>query len=265
MTRWIALVTLLAACSEPAAEPDAGMLPDARLLPDGAVADAVVPDAADPTLACLGQPPPATAPDPLAVGGTVFSVVDLEIAQLPGATVEVRRRADDALLVEAVTDGEGRFDVEVSSGGLPVDAYFQVVADGYLPTRGLPGYPLAGGENALLVAADAAEVAAWYAQVGDTYEPDARTVIAGVADCEGHGVAGASVTVAPPPATLTYYDDPARAWNPALEASTNGFALLTRPAASVAVTAAAGDLVFPGQQVAAPPGMLTMAVITPHD
>ncbi len=72
-------------------------------------------------------------------------------------------------------------------------------------------------------------------------------------------MAGATVTVAPAPATVTYHDDPARAWNPALEASTNGFALLTRPAASIAVTAAAGDIVLPGQQVAAPPGMLTMA------
>jgi hypothetical protein len=261
MKRWL-VVLVLGACGGEAAAPDAAEI-DAREI-DAREVDAAVPDAepgAD--LSCLGLPPRATASDPLAVGGTVFAVHELEVAQLAGASVTIRKRGDDAVLASATTDDEGRFDATIASGGAVVDAYLVVAAAGYLATRAEPVTPLAGGEDVLLIVADSAEVGAWYATAGDAYESGMRTVITAVADCARDAVRGATVAIAPAPATITYYDDVAQAWDPRLAASSNGFALATDAAAEVTITAQSGADSFPPATIAPQPDTVTLAVVQP--
>ncbi len=270
MNRAVLVVCLLAgACGGTGTSPDAMAAADAAELPPDAlpVPDATAPDADDdaPALACLGQAPPATAPDPLPIGGTLFSVIDLEVAQLEGALVQVRRRGDGALLGQVTTDDEGRFDLTVTSGGVPVDAYLDVDAAGFLPTRGFPAEPLSGGENALLIAVTADELAAWYQTAGAEVEAGTGTLITAVVDCEPKVAAGATVAVTPAPSGQIYWDADASAWDPELTASTNGFALATGVAAQVTIAAALGDVAYPAQALAVPPDQLTMAVVSPRD
>ncbi len=243
---------------------DAGPTGDAAVLPDARLAE---PDAAAaPDLACLGGPGPRTAPDPLALAGVVFDVVDYRVAGIAGARVELRRRSDDALLAEATTGEGGAFALEVASDGLPVDAWFAVSLRARLPTRVYPASPLAGGEQPLLIVAGAEEVARWYRAAGDSFEGGERTLISAVVDCASDPIEGATVAIAPPPATLTYYDNDSAApgWDPSLAASRNGFALATGAAASVSVTAAAGAVELPPRTIAAEPGELTLAFIDPR-
>ena len=58
-------------------------------------------------------------------------------------------------------------------GGAPFDTYFSIATPGRLPTHAY-GDPLVGGEDALLLVASAAEVAAWYADAGTPPPRDRR-------------------------------------------------------------------------------------------
>ena len=251
---------LVAGCGSPAPGSDAAPAPDAPPA-DGALPDAAMPDADPdaPALDCLGTEPPAVAADPLEVTGKVFAVAGYQVTAFEGAAVELRRRGDGALLGEATTDREGAFTLSVT-GGAAIDAVITVAADGQLATRAFPADPLVGGEDLLLLAVTAGELAAWYADAGDTYDPGDRTVLAAVVDCARDPIAGATVMVAPEPAALVYYDDDAPGWDPALAAADNGFALATGAAAEVTLIADP----LPPRIVPAAPDELTLALISPH-
>ena len=254
----------VAACGASPAAPDAPL--DARALdarsPD-APADSP-PDAAGPNLACLGQAPPSTAPDPLPVAGKLFAVDHYDVAPVTGGTVVLRRRGTDAVLAQTTTAADGSFTMSVASGGAPVDAYFAIAADGYRPTRVEPGDPLSGGENALMLVAADDELARWYTAAGATYAAGARTLVTANVDCDDATLAGSTVAIAPAPATTTYYDDIAKQWSSSLAASTNGFALVTGAAATVTATAAVGTTQLPPRTITVPSGTVTLALLPPR-
>jgi hypothetical protein len=259
----IAVFLVLAACSSPPAAPDAPHAADARAIDAPPPVDAA-PDAPGPDLACLGQPPPATAPDPLPVEGKVFAVDHYDVAPVTGATVVLRRRGTDAMIAQATTAADGAFAMSVASGGVPVDGYFAVAAAGYRPTRVEPGDPLSGGENALMLVAGDAELARWYAAAGATFTAGAPTLITASVDCARDTLDGSTLAVTPSPGAVTYYDTTAKQWDATLAASTNGFALVTAPAATVSATTSLGATSLPPHTVTVPAGTLTIAVLTPH-
>jgi hypothetical protein len=225
--------------------------------PDAAAPDAD-PDAPD--LTCLGDAAATAGADPLAVTGKVFAVAGYQVTPAAGAAVELRRRGDGALLAQAAADAEGGFELAVA-GGAAIDAVVVVTAADHLPTRAFPADPLVGGEDLLLLVVDAAELAAWYQDAGDAYDPGDRTVLAAVVDCARDPIRGSTLTVAPAPAALTYYDDQAQVWDPALAASSNGFTLASGAAASVTLTSAP----LPPRTVPAAPDELTLALISPRE
>jgi hypothetical protein len=268
-------IAIAAACAagagcggSPTGAPDAAQVADAHA-PDARAPDAAAPDAAPdampgPDLTCLGQAAPTTAPDPLVATGKVFSVVDYQIHALAGAPVVLRRTSDGGVLASSTTAADGSFAVSVASGGAAVDAYY-VIDDGvHRPTYVYLEAPLTGTFDALIVVADDAELARWYTDAGDTWDATARTVIAQVVDCAPKAIA-ASVTASPAPAHRAYYDPAAHLWSPGLDASPNGYVLLTRAAASEAITAHAGGADYPVHQIAARPGALTLALVPPTD
>jgi hypothetical protein len=256
-------ICLLAACEAPSTDPDAG--------PSDAPVDAPPPrpdvasDADLPALRCLGLPPPAVADDPLVQTGRVFDVVDYQIAPLPGATVELRDRATGDAIAAATTDAAGDYAFSIATGGDPVDAMFSISALGRLRTDTYPADPLVGGENPLVIVASEAEIAAWYADAGETYAPGARTVIAIVVDCDQEAIAGSTVAPTPTPDRLVYYDDVAQQWDPSLGSSRNGFALLAGAPAATAIVATSGSASFPAATIPAATGALTLAVISPTE
>jgi hypothetical protein len=256
----------LAACSSPSpvtpdgarARPDSPRAPDAA----GDAPSRDAPPAAD--LACLGQAPPSTAPDPLALDGKVFGVDHYALSPFAGAVVTLHRRSDDAVLVTSLPSGtDGTYELAAATGGDALDAYFTITATGMLPVRVDPGDPLTTGYYALAVVAASDEVARWYADAGAAYSSDARTLISVAVDCDEAAIDGATIAIAPS-AQVTYYDSAASRWNPAATSSTNGFALVTGGAATESATVGWLGTTFPAHAATAPAGTVTLAVASPH-
>jgi hypothetical protein len=252
------LVSLVLACSSHPSPPAAA--PDAHPLDAPSSPDAPLP----PNLACLGQPLPTTAADPLAIAGTVFAASRYDLAPVAAATATVRRRSDDAILATATTANDGSFAAAVASAGHSVDAYVTIAASGDLATRVDPGDPLAGGENVLAVVADDAEVARWYADAGASRAAGEGALVVLVVDCQPKALAGTTIEVAPAPTAIVYFDDTAKRWNPTLTSSSNGYALVIGAASRVTITAHAGAIAFPPRAATAPPAALTLAVAPPR-
>jgi len=270
MTRTALLLAaaILAACTAPAVAPEGGAPPADLRPPDATTSfdlspppDALAVDAA-PSLPCLGDAPPAQAPDPVAFGGKVFAVGGYQTQPLAGAPIALRRRGDDVLLATTATAADGAFAFSVPSHGLPVNAYLVVATNGRPTTREYSA-PFVGGESALVVVADAAEVQRWYHDAGAAYDPAQPTLLAAVTDCQRRSLGGTTVDAVPPPAHLVYYDDRALRFTVALAASTNGYALLAGAAPSTAITAHVGADTFPSHAFPALPGELTIAIVAP--
>src|SRR5262249_12110189 len=162
--------------------------------------------------------------DPLPITGKLFAIDHYNVAPIEGATVVVHRRADDTVIAQLQTDAMGAFSTEVASGGHALAAYFTVDITGNVPSYIDPGDPLIGGEDALLVSATADEIARWYADAGTT--SSGTSLISVAVDCDHKVLAGTTIAAAPAPTGITYYDDGAKMWNPALTASTNGYSLV---------------------------------------
>jgi hypothetical protein len=260
-------ILVFAACSATPATPDApsnlvdAPAADASSLDSPADAPA---DARKPDLTCIGQPPPTTAPDPLLVAGKVFSVDHYDVAPVEGATVVLRRRGTDAVIAQTTTAADGAFAMSIASGGMPVDGYFAVAAAGYRPTRVDPGEPLSGGDDALMLVAGDAELTRWYAAAGVPFTAGAPTLITASVDCARDTLDGSTISVSPSPGTVTYYDAPGKRWDAQLATSTNGFALVTGAASSVAVIGKLDSAQLPARAIEVPSNTLTIAVLTPH-
>ncbi|MBS1122997.1 MAG: hypothetical protein H6Q90_5225 [Deltaproteobacteria bacterium] len=255
-------VLVVLACSGDHAElPDAPLPADARPAVDVAAPPDVAPDPLAPDLACAGQPPPAgTGTGPISITGKVFAIDHYEVAPAVGAMVELRRRSDDSLVGTATAGAEGAFAIAAPS---PIAGYFVVTASGHLPTRAFSDTPLAADEDAALLVVDAAELARWYGDAGTSLAAGARTVVTVVRDCAREPIDDSTVVLAPAPATLVYYDDPGKRWNPALGAATNGIALATATAASLTITPRSGVTSLPAEPVEPLPDVLTLVVISP--
>jgi hypothetical protein len=262
----LALVCHLAfvvACGDGGSDPDARIVsvdaaPDARALPD-----APPPDAAEGMdVACLGQPPPPE-PGPTTLAGIVMALEDYVASPLANAAVELRRRADDTLVASATSGEDGRFEMGLDG---PVAAYFVVAAAGALPTYTYLEAPVPHSVT-LVPIIPVAEAERWYADAGATFTPDARTLLAGIYDCQGAAVPGATLAVAPAGDATVYFDadaDPGQ-WEPALDGTTNGFAMVTGAAATTAATAHLGAAAFPAESVPVRAGAMTLLQLSPYE
>ena len=144
---------------------------------------------------------------------------------------------------------------------MPPNATGSAAATDALPTRADPGTPLLGGEDALLVVANDAELARWAADAGTPYVAGTGALLTTVVDCEGKVITGSTIAVAGA-GSITYYDDVAKRWDPALAASTNGFALVGGAPATAALHATIGSFAW-SRTTSVPPGTLAIAVVPP--
>jgi hypothetical protein len=264
-----AVLAAAAACGSPskgapdgATPADSHRMPDAEAPsgPDASFADA--PSAVD--LSCLGKAPPATAPDPFTVQGTVFAVDHYQLGPIAGATVTLHRRSDDGVIATAATTAsDGTYSISVATGGAAIDAYYTIDASGEVSSRIDPGDPITTGYYAFAAVASSDEIARWYADAGVPYAESASPLISVVVDCNHAAIVGATVAVAPA-AQVTYYNSVASHWDPGETAGTNGFALVTGGATAESATATWLGNTFPAHAATTPAGTLSLAVSSPH-
>jgi hypothetical protein len=153
---------------------------------------------------CAGAQSPAAAPDPLTVAGTW---TDLQSGSaIQGATVEARRRSNDALLDTDTTTATGAFSLSATTGSVPLDAYLTFSASSYPATYFYPADPLAADELGLQGRAVTSSALAigYFLAGGYTIDVSKGTAVVVVVDCYETAVAGATVSFTPAAQKVAY-------------------------------------------------------------
>ena len=146
---------------------------------------------------CIGQALPTTAPALINVTGMVSSNV-LSPAPVHGAYVYAFRRGDTTHLAGDTTDTPGRYSVDITTRGTPVDGYLAVSDSGHhIDTYAYPAVPLASNqiENVLMISST--EFTFLAAAAGVTPVAGDGFIGVVVKNCAGTPIAGATVTSSP--------------------------------------------------------------------
>ncbi|HSD88214.1 MAG TPA: hypothetical protein VLB44_11890 [Kofleriaceae bacterium] len=192
----MSLALLLTACGDGGtAAPDAG--PDAPYL------------AGD--WSCVGVERPNRASDPLALTGKLGNEAG---ALLGGASVEIHRNGDNALLGSTITAdtnlSRGGYRVDVATGGVAPSIYRKFTATGYLDLYAIDPMPQTQTFSEYSAMVTQANVDALYQAVGMTPDPTKGVIAMQIYDCAlpgsplpVHPVAGATID-GPPGSTVLY-------------------------------------------------------------
>jgi hypothetical protein len=150
---------------------------------------------APPSLLCAGSPAPTTASDPLVISGHLESLGSLGDTPVPGATLEARQGAGDAVVATAAADGAGNFVLAVPTGGVPFDGYLVLSRSGYVVTRVYVSRPMSSHVHlgtVFLATPTAMDMLATIQ--GLVWQPGTATILASARDCAGAEIAGAEIT-----------------------------------------------------------------------
>jgi len=141
-------------------------------------------------------------PDPLPLKVTVVATSSKGSAVVvPGAAVEVRAIADDAVLGKGSTSLEGIADLSLVSRGAPVMAYVRVTRSGFLSARYAYQTGFVGGVTGDITAflPTASELSSQAGAAGKTFDPKTTSAVGITAyDCTSKlRLAGATFQVTP--------------------------------------------------------------------
>lgn len=228
LSRPILPVVLLSACGGP----DAARPPDAPTLPAA--------------LACLDDPPPATAPPEVSVSSRIRDTTTGE--PVAGVAYEIVRRSDDSVAGTALTAADGSVTTTAPTGGGPLDAYVRYGKAGYATFYNYFAHPLVTAvatEDGITTPAD------YRAGFPPDLPPDpaAGVLQLAVRDCDGMPLQGAEVTLTPPAARV-------------VGEATDAFALNV-PAGPVEIAATYQGIAVPPVAVAVHAGSVTYLEMRP--
>lgn len=154
---------------------------------------------------CMNHAPPGTAPDPIALSGTITEGQSMTAAS--GATVQAHRVSDGTQVgATATSGGGGTFSTSIPTGGAAFDGYILVHLSGELDAYVFPAEPLHANlttfSDTLLSSSDLSLAAS----VAGAPSPDSSKGFIGVdiQDCAGHPIQGATVSFTPAPAAVGY-------------------------------------------------------------
>jgi len=171
---------------------------------------------------CIGQPLPTTAPASVTVSGTVNANV-LSPSPVAGAYVYAFRTGDTTHLAGDTTDTPGRYSVDFTTGGTPVDGYLAVSDSGHhLPTYAYPAVPLASNLTEDVLMVSTTEVTLIGPVLGVTQDPAKGLMVVVVENCAGQQISGATVTTTP--AGTVRYNGPGGPNEAAMSTAADGVA-----------------------------------------
>lgn len=248
----VAAVLPVAACSShsEAAQPDAAVDGgagggDAGIAGDGGSLDAP----AGPDLSCVGVAVPATAADPITLGGTVETfALGVGAQPVDGAALVSFRTGKPDVLARGATGASGAFTTgALATGGHPLDAYLKATKPGYRTTFLYPPYPFAQSAAAIpLPMISDPLFASVTSAMGATQDDHADgALLVAVVDCSGHLVPGATLTVERGHTAVGHTYD----LGPVVPGAGGVFLVLDVPDGKVGVSARDGDTTFPTHDV----------------
>ncbi len=231
--------------------------------PDATIIDATVPPDGPPDrFACLGDPLPTVAADPIDVGGETSEVGAGGATPLAGVVVTLFS-AGDAVLGNDTSDAQGLYSVNLATGGTPLDGYLRATAAGYLDTYLYPPAPLAASTDAaraIMVTPGTFSLLANLAGVKPA--KGAGNVLVIVLDCDDAPVQGAVVTASP--AGTVRYNSGTFPSDTATSTAADGIAYILNVApGTVTVDATVNGMSLREHDVVARSGTLTTTIVGP--
>jgi len=242
--RWLSGLALLAACGGGGSSGDDGGGDDQ---PPG---DAKHLDAAvDVTelsgdFACNSVAWPTTSPDPLSL---IARVKDPGSAtNIGNAAVEIRKRADDALIVMGTATAGGLYALNVPTGGTALGIYRKATLAGRIDGYTYDPFPPydTNHSNRDIFTPTAASRDVYYTAAGITADPAKSTILVEIFDCADLQVYGATID-APGAAKVIYLGDDSVPSATQLATGSPGIAIaLNVPPGAVDITVHAGSVVY---------------------
>ncbi len=228
---------------------------------DGPTAD--VPEVAG-DFSCATTAWPTTAPDPLAVVGRVTDPVAM--ANVGNATVELRRKTDDMLLVSGGASGTGVFAFNLATGGTATAIVRKATLAGRLDAYTYDPFAVHDATTATrnILSVTATELDGWYQAAAVTRDAARGTLLVEVLDCAGIPVLGTTVTTTGAARAL-YFDDFMAPDAAATATSASGMVVLLNVPASMSadVTITAGSRTYRAWPVGSIAGAFTSSTRYP--
>lgn len=197
LASFLALSLLVAACSGGGDDDDDGASGTPTPSPSPSAT------AAGP-FACIGQPLPTVAGDPIVVSGNATSVSSGGSAPVNGATISAFRTGNGTALALDTSDAAGAFSMSVPTGTTPIDGYLRGQAAGFLDTyvyAANPAYESAT-QDVVFISAATRDQLVFLASVTQSAGNGLLPVF--VLDCNGNPVAGATISLTPSSGTIRY-------------------------------------------------------------
>ncbi len=233
----------------------------------------VAPDAPVVTgnFSCVGTPWPTTAPDPLAIEGTIED--DMTGGRLPGQSVEIHA-ADGTLLAQmTTTDGplaqqKGNYYVDVATGGVAPTIYRKASGSGYVDTYTFDAFAVFKSYPVTTGLPTQSELDAVYQMAGLTSDPSKGTLLVDLYDCNPPPTAqhiGAGATIEAPLGARVVYQNPSFQPDPSLDATTvaGSAVILGVTPGTVDVVVHAGDVTYRSWPVQVFAGARTISIRHP--
>jgi hypothetical protein len=259
-THVCAAAALLGACadinvhrSDPTSlpKPDAGIDSGIPALP-----------AAD-SVSC-GKPLASSAPASITIAGSAVKARFADITPATGASVSVFRAGMTMPLATSQVGTDGSFAISVATAGVPIDGYLRIRLAGYVDTIEYPAVPWYKSVSDMrLTIVDAPMYDAVRGTGGRVARADLAVLVAKVIDCEGHALAGATVSVEPGGQSEVIYMD-AQSGYTATQTSSHGIAFVRDIAPeTVRIDGAASSHGLRGYQLEAHVDALVGAYLSP--
>lgn len=215
--------------------------------------------------ACLNQPLPTTAKDPVVISGTLM---DRYAGQaIANATVEAYQvGVTDRIFAAPPSDAHGAFRQSQGTAGTPRNAYFRVTPNGYLPTYFYPAVPIVDDFSTEIVMFTQAEVATLASAAQVTIDPSLGVFIVGVTDCNRMPVGGATVSASGgqgPVGDVRYFDstETPSATATSTDALTGTAVIANLPNTNITVRASVDGMTLRSHQIVEMPGIMTGSII----
>ena len=156
-------------------------------------------DAPAGAFACLGDPLPTTAPDPVTVAGTAKTLNGLSTSNADGVLVAAFPSGGSTAIDSATTPTDGTFSLSLATGAAPLDAYIKATKSGLLDYYLFPATPLTADVSdapVLVLSQSSLGTVESLASVTPAGDPNSVGLVAVVVqDCDGSSVAGATISV----------------------------------------------------------------------
>lgn len=149
------------------------------------------------SFACAGAPLPASASEPVVLGGVVSTTGSGGTTNVASATVSAFRTGNSTALVSGTSTASGAYSLSIPTGNLPVDGYLAATKASYLDTYVYPSEPAAKDGNLDVSMLTSSTFGFLQTFAGVSQNAAKGVVIVQVVDCNDAPIAGATVSSTP--------------------------------------------------------------------